>query len=348
MSPRLLDRVAADGVSRRTVNRHREVIVAIFNFGLRPEQRDRWGLTENPAAATPKRREDGPGRLEVFTVEQVEALARAAEAGDMAGRPALRDGRIAEALARARTASSASSCASPRTPACAAASSSRCAGATSRWSERVLVVERALSDTVERTTKGRRVRYVPLADQPLAALDRLAQRPNFTAPTTTCSATPPATGSTLSTAPALRRRPRRRRRSRRCASTTCATRPARCSPACSIPSRSKTCSATRTSRPPSATCTRPRVPARRCRDSSLLPRGFRRGHRRSARRSAGSGRETRARRVAPASGGRPRRISVADLDADVAVAGAALRGRVGRARLGLALAAGARADVVRR
>ena len=29
--------------------------------------------------------------------------------------------------------------------------------------DRVLVVERALSDTVERTTKGRRVRYVPLA-----------------------------------------------------------------------------------------------------------------------------------------------------------------------------------------
>ena len=29
-----------------------------------------------------------------------------------------------------------------------------------RWSERVLVVERALSGTVERTTKGRRIRYV--------------------------------------------------------------------------------------------------------------------------------------------------------------------------------------------
>ncbi len=49
-----------------------------------------------------------------------------------------------------------------------------------RWSERVLVVERALSGTVERTTKGRRIRMSPLADQPLAALDRLAQRRNFT------------------------------------------------------------------------------------------------------------------------------------------------------------------------
>jgi hypothetical protein len=78
---RLLDGVAADGVSRRTVNRHREVVVAMFNYALRPERRDRWQLAENPAAATPKRREDGPGRLEVFTVEQVEALARCAAAG---------------------------------------------------------------------------------------------------------------------------------------------------------------------------------------------------------------------------------------------------------------------------
>ena len=50
------------------------------------------------------------------------------------------------------------------------------------WSERVLIVRRALSGTVERSTKSRRIRYVPLADQALAALDRLAQRPNFTGP----------------------------------------------------------------------------------------------------------------------------------------------------------------------
>lgn len=177
----LLEGVGADGVSRRTVNRHREVVVAIFNFGLRPEQRDRWQLTQNPAADAPKRREDGPGRLEVFTVEEVEALARAAETG------AWRDTRSHE------------------TPAIEDALGAedrqlgellRIAAYTGlrrgelvvlrwrdlRWSERVLVVERALSDTVERTTKGRRIRFVPLADQPLAALDRLSQRPNFTSP----------------------------------------------------------------------------------------------------------------------------------------------------------------------
>lgn len=49
-----------------------------------------------------------------------------------------------------------------------------------RWSERVLVVERALSGDVEGTTKGRRIRYVPLGDQALGALDRLSRRANFT------------------------------------------------------------------------------------------------------------------------------------------------------------------------
>lgn len=48
-----------------------------------------------------------------------------------------------------------------------------------RWGERVLVVERALSGGVEGTTKSRRARYVPLADQALGALDRLSRRPNF-------------------------------------------------------------------------------------------------------------------------------------------------------------------------
>ena len=44
----------------------------------------------------------------------------------------------------------------------------------------MLVVERALSGGVEGTTKSRRARYVPLADQALGALDRLSRRPNFT------------------------------------------------------------------------------------------------------------------------------------------------------------------------
>jgi len=76
---------AREGVGARSVNKHRQVLSAIFNFGLRPENAARWQLTGNPAASTTKRREDGPGRLEVFSVEQVEALARAAQTGRWRG-----------------------------------------------------------------------------------------------------------------------------------------------------------------------------------------------------------------------------------------------------------------------
>lgn len=151
----------------------------IFNFGLRPENASRWQLAGNPAAAAAKRREDGPARLEVFTVEQVEALARAAETGAWRGpHDDLTDeGELVRAEEDAQL-----------------ADFLRVAAYTGlrrgelvalrwrdvRWSERVLVVERALSGDVEGTTKGRRIRYVPLGDQALGALDRLSRRPNFT------------------------------------------------------------------------------------------------------------------------------------------------------------------------
>jgi integrase len=174
----LLDTIAEDGVSRRTVNRHREVVVAIFNFGLRPERRARWRLADNPAAAAPKRRKDEPARLDVFTVEQIEALARTAESGEWRkGRPydtpAIDEFRHAEDRQLAELLRVAAYTGLRRGELVALV------WRDVRWSERVLVVERALSDTVERTTKGRRVRYVPLGDQALAALDRLSMRPHF-------------------------------------------------------------------------------------------------------------------------------------------------------------------------
>ena len=76
---------AREGVGARSVNKHRQVLCAIFNFGVRPEQATRWRITSNPAAAVAKRREAPPARLEVFTVEQIEALARAAESGAWRG-----------------------------------------------------------------------------------------------------------------------------------------------------------------------------------------------------------------------------------------------------------------------
>jgi integrase len=171
--------VEAEGVGARSVNKHRQVLSTIFNFGLRPEQAERWRLASNSAATVAKRREAPPARLEVFTVEQIEALARAAESG--AWRGPHDDLTDAGALVRAEEDAQ-------------LAELLRVAAYTGlrrgelvalhwrdvRWSERVLVVERALSGDVEGTTKRRRIRYAPLGDQALGALDRLSRRPNFT------------------------------------------------------------------------------------------------------------------------------------------------------------------------
>ena len=175
----VLDRVAADGVKRATVNRYREAIVASLNFAIRADQAGRWGIRENVAAATPKRRVEEAGRLEVFTVEQVEALARCAEQGAWrTPRPYETPNSIAFRIAEDKQ----------------FGELLRIASYTGlrrgelvvlrwrdvHWADRVLVVERALSDREERSTKGRRVRYVPLGDQALGALDRLSKRDGFT------------------------------------------------------------------------------------------------------------------------------------------------------------------------
>ena len=170
---------AREGVGARSVNKHRQVLCAIFNFGLRPEQAERWCLTSNSAAAAAKRREAPPPRFEVFTVEQIEALARAAQSGAWRGPHddltdagglvrAEEDAQLAELLrVAAYTGLRRGELVALR-------------WRDVRWSERVLVVERALSGDVEGTTKGGRIRYVPLGDQALGALDRLSRRANFT------------------------------------------------------------------------------------------------------------------------------------------------------------------------
>ena len=175
----LLTKLDREPISRRTVNKYRATLHAIFRFGLSPDQRSRWGLSSNPVADSRKRRQAGTGHLEVFTVEQVEALARAAEAGawrserDYAtpNTDHLRraeDHQIAELLRIA-----------------AYTGLRRGELVVLRWedvvwSERVLIVRRALSGTEEKSTKSRRIRYVPLGDQALAALHRLSHRANFT------------------------------------------------------------------------------------------------------------------------------------------------------------------------
>ena len=170
---RRLDKAAA---TPRTVNKHRQVISAIYGYGMRE---DTYRLALNPAAATTKRREPPPGVLDFYETEEVEAIARAAEAGahrDVARlthddaelaarlREDLQDGdlyriaaytglRLGELLAL-------------------------------RWADvnltdRRLVVHRAFSDRIEGPTKGWQARFLPIADPAAEAFARLAERDEF-------------------------------------------------------------------------------------------------------------------------------------------------------------------------
>jgi len=170
--------VAAEDVAIRTVNRQREVLRSIFNFGMSRESG--FGLETNPAAEASLRRQDGPKTLEVFSIEQIEALARCATEGTWRKTTAWNrdDATVARYREEDRQLGELLRIACYTGLRRGELVTLRWGDV--RWAERVLVVERALSHGVEVAPKSRRARYVPLADQPLAALERLSRRRDFT------------------------------------------------------------------------------------------------------------------------------------------------------------------------
>ena len=171
---KLLQTVAATGVSNRSVNRTREIVGAVFNFGMKSTT---FSLEVNPVLRTDRRRIPSPGVLDFYSPDEVEAIARAIESGyhrpAIAARDELerfedrRDGetvrvaaycglRLGELLAlRWRDVD---------------------------WAGSALTISRSLSAGIEGTTKSGHVRRVPLADQAAAALDRLSRRRDFVSP----------------------------------------------------------------------------------------------------------------------------------------------------------------------
>jgi integrase len=160
----------AAGLAPRNVNKHRQVLAAMFQYACRDDSHD---LPANPVIGTDKRREPPPAALDYYEAHEVEALARATAAGEhRAGerdeavrrldaqdaeffRVLLYTGlRLGEALAL-------------------------------RWDDvdlaaRTLLVRRSVSADVEDVPKGRRFRVVPLAQPVLQAFARLAERGEFT------------------------------------------------------------------------------------------------------------------------------------------------------------------------
>lgn len=176
----LLRTVASTGVTPRTVNKVRQLACAIFNYGMRPSTYD---LPSNPAQHADRRREPERSPLAFYSPDKIEALARSLASGAHrdSSRPALSEDEI-EARGREDVQD---------------AELVRVAGYAGlrrgelvalRWRDvdfvgRKITVRRALSgDTELRSTKSRRAREVPLADQAAAALDRLSRRGEFVGP----------------------------------------------------------------------------------------------------------------------------------------------------------------------
>jgi integrase len=170
----LLRTVAKSGVSPRTVNHTREILGAIFSFGMKSTS---FQLPANPVKGTDRRRVPEPGVLLFYTPEEIESLARALSAGLHRPSPAERgelerfeDRRDAEAV---------------RVAAYAGLRLGELLALRWRdidWAGSALTISRSLSAGFEGATKTGHVRRVPLADQAAAALERLSQRADFVSP----------------------------------------------------------------------------------------------------------------------------------------------------------------------
>jgi integrase len=169
----LLAKVAKAGGSARSVNKHRALVSAIFNYGMKESA---FGLPGNPAMLTDRRKEAQPGALVFYSPAEIEALAQALNDGAHRGSSAREAVEVAEDARDAELV---------RVAAYAGLRAGELLAL--RWADvdftgRALTVARALSLGIESSPKSGRVRRVPLPDQAAAALKRLSDRPDFTAP----------------------------------------------------------------------------------------------------------------------------------------------------------------------
>jgi integrase len=173
----LLTRIAATGVSPRTVNRHRQIVSAVFGYGMREST---FGLPSNPARGADKRRDPHPGPLAYYRVEEVEALARAMADG---GHRTAREYGVSDAERAAQAAEDLQDAEMVRVSAYAGLRLGELLALHWRdidFAGQVITIGRALSAGVETTTKSGRIRRVPLVDPAGAALDRVSLRSDFT------------------------------------------------------------------------------------------------------------------------------------------------------------------------
>jgi integrase len=173
----VLNEVATTGISPRSVNRYREIMVAVFNFGMKSS---RFNLPSNPAMRSDRRRPQAPGALIFYTPEEVEALARTIAEGRHRDIRPYHEDRLPYMFREDEQDAEA-----VRVAAYCGLRLGELLVLRWRnvdWRGSALTIERSISAGIEGTTKSGLVRRVPMADQAAAALDRLSRREHFTSP----------------------------------------------------------------------------------------------------------------------------------------------------------------------
>lgn len=168
---RWLDELGDQGLSRRTVNAFRQLICSILGYAAsRPTE---YGITENVAAATAKRREQEPAALDFYEPEEIRLLADAARMGAHHA-----PSRPARTLAQRRTRRAEDQRDATLYVLAAYAGLRRGELLALRWGDIsfahcTITVRRAWSAEQLTSPKSRRPRTVPLASQPLHELQQL-------------------------------------------------------------------------------------------------------------------------------------------------------------------------------
>jgi integrase len=173
---RFLRELDRDGLSARNVNKHREVLAAMFAYGCRG---DSFALAANPVDGSDKRRQAPPAVLDYYEVDEVEALAACCERGEHRKPRELFD----QAEIDARVLEDRQDAEAFRLLFYTGLRVGEMLAL--RWGDveldgRVLFVRRGLSAGEERLPKGGRSRVVPLPTPAAQALRRLADRADFT------------------------------------------------------------------------------------------------------------------------------------------------------------------------
>jgi len=180
---RFLGRIDREGISARTVNVHRQVLHSIFEHARRA---DTFGLRDNPVAETAKRPEEGPRPVETFEPEEIAAIAGAARAGMHRGQGGYEHSEYSAETQREWVRINEQDAALFLIAGCTGLRLGELLAL--HWSDvdleaRILTVSRSMSAGEESSTKSRRSRSVPLADQAASELKALRKRPAFKART---------------------------------------------------------------------------------------------------------------------------------------------------------------------